>query len=76
MGDVISIGTKQVVQPEQEPELEAAMGRHPSGQNLMWDGDQVAEFTALVDDLNYADTSATQQFVIDRIRQAVEAWPR
>jgi hypothetical protein len=70
MGDVVEFkgGLLSVIAPPPLPPP-------PSVSALMLDDDQVGEFIALVDDLNYADTRESQQVAMDAVRQAVKAWP-
>lgn len=64
MGDVVSIGTGEVVQTD-----------HPPDAELIMDDEQVGEFIALVRDLDFDSTRESQLVTMAQIKQIVQGWP-
>lgn len=71
MGDVVSIGTGQVVQSD-EPDTSVT---DVEGSDLILTDDQVADFIQDANLLDVADTRDWQREVMDSIRRTVKAWP-
>jgi hypothetical protein len=64
VGDVVSIGTGEVVQTD-----------HPPDEELIMNDEQVGEFIALVRDLDFDSTRESQLVTMAQIKRVVEGWP-
>lgn len=74
MGDVVSMGTKKVVQVgDDKPPLGSVT--ELSGSGLMLDEDQIADFIFAVSALDQADTRDWQRTVMADIKNRVKGWP-
>jgi hypothetical protein len=74
MGDVVSIGTKQVVQVgDDRPPLGSLS--EPEGDDLVMDAAQIGEFIGLANALDLDSDRESQLRTMAQIRQVVQLWP-
>ncbi len=74
MGDVVSIGTKKVVQvADDQPPLTSGSVTEP--EVFLLGEEEISDFLFLVNTLDQADTPAWQRKVMADIKKRVEGWP-
>lgn len=75
MGDVISMGTGQVVQPDGQVIEPGGSVTEPTESDLYLNPDQVLDFLTLASSLDVAFTRSDQRIAMDKIRRHVHEWP-